>query len=374
MTFAATADAIGEVTDFLRTRISTQAMTNVDIGRPEVAALGDAGPKLNLFLFQVEFDAHLKNVSLDEGQPPPLWLALKYLLTAFDTGKDSDSVDAHKLLGQGLAVLHSLNFARPQVAALLSNPEPLKITFDAADAELLSKLMQGSDEKYRVSAAFQVRPVMIVPDSLPDYAPPVLTVGPPEQPGVFVMAGLGPQLSELVPARFEAGDTIAVRGADVTGAIDQVWIGASAFPVIAATEGEVRARVPLDTALSPGNYPVSVSLMLPIGRPLRSDAVLGTLAPTVTGATLGALTPDSGKLFGDVTITGRRLGGPNDSIFVAFWRDGAVVRLIEAAGAAAQTSVVAHVAIEQALPPGDYRLILKANGAQAAQTPEVHWA
>ena len=373
MTLAASKDAIGEVTAFLRTRISTQAMINVEVGRPEVAALGDVGPKLNLFLFQVEFDPHLKNFPLDEGQVPPLWMVLRYLITAFDSDKESDSVDAHKVLGQGLAALQELNYLKPSVAALLSNPEPLRISFDAADVELLSKVMQGSEEKYRVSAAFQVRPVMIVPASLPSYAPPVLTVGPPEQPGVFVMPGLGPRVDSLTPERFEAGDTLVLRG-DVNNTIDQVWIGSTAFPVVAASDGQVRAIVPLDTGLSPGSYPVSVSRTLPSGRPLSSNAVVGMLAPTITGVSLGALTPDSGNLFGDVTFNGRRLGGPDDTVFVAFYRDGAVVRMVEAVGSVAQTTLIAHVTQGQALPPGDYRLIVKANGAQAAVAAEVNWA
>jgi hypothetical protein len=270
--------------------------------------------------------------------------------------------------------VQELNFIAPSVAALSSNPEPLKITFDAADVETLSKIMQGSDEKYRVSAAFQVRPVMIMPQAAPAYALPVLSVGPPAQPGVFVMPSMGPQLRSVEPERFEAGATLRLRGDDVNGAIDLVWVGPASFPVTGAREGEVRTVIPLDTSLSPGSYPVSVSRPLPSGRALSSNAVTGTLAPTVTGATLGPLTPNAGNLFGDVTFAGRRLGGPDDTIFVAFYRDGAVALMVEAAGSAAQTSLVAHVALEQALPPGDYRLILRVNGAQAAIAPEVHWA
>lgn len=373
MSLAASKDAIGEVTDFLRTRISTQAAINVDVGRPE-AATAAGGPKLNLFLFQVEFDPHLKNYTLDEGQAPPLWMVLRYLLTAFDAGSESDSIAAHRLLGQGVAALQALNFLQPSAAALSSNPEPLKISFDAADVELLSKIMQGSDEKYRLSAAFQVRPVMIVPQATPQYAPPVLTVGPPAHQGAFVMPSMGARLSSVSPERFEAGSALSVRGNGVDSAIDQVWIGEDAFAVIAAREGEVRTLVPLDTALSAGSYPISVSRTLPSGRALHSDAVIGTLAPTLTGATVGALTLSGSNLFGDVTLDGRRVGGPDDSIFVAFYGDGEIQRMIEATGTAAQTSVVAHVPAELALPPGDYRLILRVNGAQAGVAPEVHWA
>jgi hypothetical protein len=50
-------------------------------------------------------------------------------------------------------------------AALQDNPEPLKLSFDETTAELISKIMAGTDERYRLSMAFQVRPVMIVPAS-----------------------------------------------------------------------------------------------------------------------------------------------------------------------------------------------------------------
>lgn len=372
MTLAASKDAIGEVTDLLRTRIIIGSGINVEVGRPDTAA-ANGGPKLNLFLFQVEFDPHLKNYSLDEGQMPPLWLALRYLLTAFDDGKESDSIAAHKLLGQGLAVLQELNFIHPTSAALTSNPEPLKLSFEAADVELLSKIMQGSDEKYRISAAFQVRPVMIMPQSAPAYAPAVKSVGPQEQPGAFVMPGMGPRLQRLSPERFEAGAILTLSGDDVNGNIDQVRVGPAVFPVIAAREGEVKALVPLDTTLSSGSYPVSVSRNLPSGKVLDSNAVIGSLMPSITGVTVGALTPNAGKLFGDVTFNGRRLGGPDDAIFVAFYRDGAIVLMLEATGTAAQTSLVAQVTLPQALAPGDYRLILRVNGAQAPEAPEVHW-
>jgi hypothetical protein len=47
------------------------------------------------------------------------------------------------------------------IVALNDSPDMLKITFEGASTELLSKLMQGGDEKYRCSVAFQVRPVMM---------------------------------------------------------------------------------------------------------------------------------------------------------------------------------------------------------------------
>ena len=56
--------------------------------------------------------------------------------------------------------------------ALENNPEPLKLSFEESGADLLSKIMQGGDERYRLSTAFQMRPVMIVPGSEPRAALP----------------------------------------------------------------------------------------------------------------------------------------------------------------------------------------------------------
>src|SRR5262249_41609333 len=174
MSLADSGMAIGAVTRLLQDHLLRRSFV-VSIGKPEDAADTDtAAPKLNLFLYETTFDAQLRNVQLRDGEPPPLWLVLKYLLTAFDGDKGSDTPGAHDLLGRGMAALHELNFLRldPSVdsnvrLALENNPEPLKLTFDETNHDLLAKIMQGTDERYRLSVAFQLRPVMIVPASLP---------------------------------------------------------------------------------------------------------------------------------------------------------------------------------------------------------------
>src|SRR5678816_1687397 len=102
MAAADTSRAIGAVTRLLRDHLIRRGI-EVSVGKPEAAAQ-DATPdaKLNLFLYEVGFDPFLRNVELRPADPPPLWLILKYLLTAFDAGEDSDSADAHELLGRGI--------------------------------------------------------------------------------------------------------------------------------------------------------------------------------------------------------------------------------------------------------------------------------
>ena len=79
-------EAIGAVSDLLSARLS-HALANIPVplGRPDAG--GAQGRALNLFLYRVGFDPHLRNEPLDRGQPPPLWLVLHYLLTAFDTAR-----------------------------------------------------------------------------------------------------------------------------------------------------------------------------------------------------------------------------------------------------------------------------------------------
>jgi hypothetical protein len=373
---ADTRAAIGAVGELLRSQLTARtAAAAVDVGRPEASVLA-AGPKFNLFLYQVEIDAHLRQHPLDQGQLPPLWLVLHYLLMAVDDTRESDSTDSHSLLGEGMLALQELNFLRPPATsvALTDNPEPLKITFDQGDAELLSKVMQGTDERYRVSIPFQIRPVMIAPGEPPSYALPVLTVGPADDEGVTVIPSIGACLTSIEPESFEAGDELSFTGIGLSSALSLICFGDTCIPVTAAPAGELRAVVPVDTTLSAGSYAITAARETPGGRRITSNAVLGHLLPTVMGAVHGPLTDDgTGNFFGVLTINGIRLGGPDDSIFVAFYADGEIVRLLEPTGTANQIALNVNVDIDDALPPRDYRIVLRVNGVQAPHAPDVDW-
>lgn len=373
MPLASTHEAIGAVSEAVRFQLETRSELLVTVNRPELAVTNDATPKLNLFLYQIDFDPHLKNHTLDEGKPAPLWLVLRYIVTAYDAGKDSDTIEAHRLLARGLASLQQINFLTPTVPALADNPEPLKLTFDNSDVELLSKVMQGNDEKYRISVAFQVRPVLIAPDVPPSYAPLVQTVGPPGAEGVVVLPSMGPILKEITPSLFEGGATLEFSGDGINGSLESVFIGTMELPVIAAREGSVQVLVPEVPGISAGYHPACVAQRLPSGRQQTSNPLLVSLQPKLTGAVHGVLTANGTSFFGDVTLNGERLGGPDDSIFVAFYQEGIVVLNLEVSGTATQTSLNAEVTSTIALPPGTYYLILRVNGIQATLTPPVVW-
>jgi hypothetical protein len=395
MPLAQSNQALGAVTRWLGNRLTAWVTgANITVGRPEQASTSGNNPKLNLFLYETSFDGSLRNVPLDDGQPPPLWLVLRYLLTAFDTSGNSDTPDAHELLGRGIGALQELAYLPISNApadiqqALHKNPEPLKISFDEVTADLLSKLMQGSDEKYRLSVGFQVRPVMIAPPEPPNYALLVgvdYTTVPPTVIGqdgrkLDVLPSLGIELDDIAPAQFEVNATIALTGHDLNLSGVEVFLGPAALAITPPAASDqlncvVDGPIAGGTVLSAGSHPLFIRQTLPSGRFRSSNMLVGHLLPTLTTATpSGLLNVGGGRVRGDLQLTGRLLGTSSDDVLVAFYRNGTVERMFDAVVAtASQTQLDLTVTAPQALPSGNYRIILRVNGQQARNSPEVTW-
>ncbi|MEW5787790.1 MAG: DUF4255 domain-containing protein [Pseudomonadota bacterium] len=395
MALADSGRAIGAVTRLLQTHLIRRAF-GVSVGPPNTAA-GDssAANKLNLFLYQTDFDASLRNVGLLDDQPAPLWLSLHFLITAFDDENLSDSPAAHELLGRGLAALHELNYLRLDAglaadvrAALENNPEPLKITFEETPADLLSKLMQGSEEHYRLSVSFQVRPIMIAPEVPPSVSLLVgvdYTQAPPEiigleGVGLAVLAGLGPKLDSLEPLAFEPAAPFVLNGEDLHASGLECLLGNVTLEITGqrpdrlevladgsfsppATEGPIAAG----STLSAGEHPLLVRQLMPNNRYRSSNLLTARLLPVLESANLAA---------GTLTLGGLLLGTVDDDILVAFYRDGATVRVFDTAVPGPTQKQLTLAGVVAQAPPGpftagDYRVVLLVNGQQARMSPTV---
>jgi hypothetical protein len=200
-------------------------------------------------------------------------------------------------------------------------------------------------------------------------------VGPPGNEGVDVIPSLGPTLTGVEPALFAAGDTITVSGIALTSAVQELIVGDQSYDITAAPAGQVQTQIPANTLLSPGSHVIIAVSLSASGRRIHSNAIVGSLMPVLATATPGVLVDDGGdNFFGPLTLTGERLGGADDDIFVAFYRDGEIALMLEATGIATQVSLTVTVTIDQALPPGAYFIILRANGTQAAVMPQVNWS
>ena len=252
MSIADSKNAISAVTRFLVDGLQRFGNQHVDVGPPKNTA-GASGARLNLFLYRVGVDPQLHGVPLEEGQYPTLWLVLHYLLTAFDE-QDSDSLKAQQLLGQALANLQSLNFlnAAPEDRALVNNPEPLRISLTEVSADTLAHLMQG--DAFRLSATFEVRPVMIV--SEPRALSPRRPDNDPEP--LRSTQSIGAQLRQLLPAAFEAGQRLILEGSDLD-ATELVLLGPLQLAVQHAEPHQIQIDLPANPPLSAGAYPVSVA-------------------------------------------------------------------------------------------------------------------
>lgn len=401
MARADTGKAIGKVTKLLQDSLSKIYPTTA--GRPEPS--NGSGHRLNIFLYEALFDSSLKNTPLDEGQPAPIWLVLKYLLTAFDDNGESDTAQAHEYLGEGVRALQELNFLFPNastIAFLGDNPEPLKISFDETPSDLLSKIMQGSDEKYRFSIGFQVRPVMIAMGEPPSYnllvgvdytKSPLVTIG---EKGVKipVIPSMGPTITSISPSKFEVGSTLTIFGSDLNLFGLSVMLGSAELAVTAQRQDRlecfVDGAIKGGGAISAGSHPVSVVQILPTGRRRSSNLLVGNLLPDLSSAevvagsfTLAAPPPATPKVFGNIDLTGRLLATKTDDILVALYKDGHTVRLLDeefdftvAQPPPPPVPPLSRIRLKMknrdAVTPGKYRIILRINGQQAKNSPEVN--
>lgn len=378
--------AIGAVTRLLQDQLIRRGF-DVAIGKPEEAAKNNSNQKLNLYLFETRFDPQLRNQALGDGQVPPLWLVLKYLLTAFDVDENSDSAAAHDLLGRGIAALQEIAVLRLDALvpldvrkALENNPEPLKLSFDDAPVDLVAKTMQGSDERYRLSVAFQVRPVLIVPATLPrgsllvgvDYSSAPQTVIGRDGVQIEVSASMGATLLRVEPPRVEIGASFTLFGDDLQGSEQEVLLGD--VPLLVLERAPDRLKVlaqaangaPLENGsrLSAGELPLIVRRRLLNQRFRSSNLLAATLLPTLASANW---------VGNNLHLQGLLLGTASDDVLVLLYRedDGATVRLFDTVVTSADQHSLTIAAAKTGVPAGSYRVILQVNNQQALGSPAV---
>ena len=396
MALADTSSAIGAVSALLKARIDAISAISTSIGRPSDTA--STNPHLNLFLYEINFDPHLKNTPLNEGEKAPLWLVLKYLLTAFETATDSDSEKAHEHLGAAIRAVQTDDLLKlnptvptPILKALDPNPSTLHVTFDEAPSDLLAKLMQGPDDKLRLSVCFQVRPVMIASAAPGDFS---LLVGvdytnPPAlaQPyvGIDVIPSMGARIEEISPTGFEVNDEVTIRGTDLHLANLSVMLGPVELPVTMQQPDQLMFKIDpaiiAASAISAGSHPVTVIQTLTgTGKKRVSNAVIGNLVPTLTGATVSGLTVhpvDPAKRFATIQLSGLLLGSDADDTILALYREGRVYKmydvLVPPTGPPPPRQTVRRriMVADDAVEVGEYLVILRVNSQQAPQSPQV---
>jgi hypothetical protein len=189
----------------------------------------DDNDGVNLFLYRVAEDPHLKNAnwpgdkSHDAMRRPALSLNLYYLLTGYakkQNGAGHDDVTAHQLLGNAMAILHEypvlndIHDADFDADVTTQFPQELRDSFQKIQITMLpnsmeefSKIWTGLNKASRLSVIYEVSLVQIAP-ILPSSA-----VGPATQKISLDVSTLGPPaLASMQPAVGPVGVPVVLKG------------------------------------------------------------------------------------------------------------------------------------------------------------------
>jgi hypothetical protein len=195
-----------------------------------------------------------------------------------------------------------------------------------------------------------------------------------------VLPSLGIGLDDVTPPQFEVNSTLSLTGNDLNSSGVQIFLGTAPLtitPPVASGElkCQVNGAIAGGAVISAGSYPLFVRQTLPSGRFRSSNLLVGNLLPTLNAAVPGGLVNNGGQVSGNLQLTGLLLGGANDDVLIAFYRNGAVERMFDVVVTNAnQTQLDLTVTAAQAMPSAKYRIILRVNGQQARNSPEINWS
>jgi hypothetical protein len=294
-----TATALAAVTAVLRDLLLNGIIDadNGDVGPVTVSAVppdkvpttGDAGSRLNLFLYQVTPNQGWRNVGLparsaagERVAAPPLALDLHYLLSAYG----SADFHAELLLGYAMQVLHETPvltrdairvafttlldagtgmpefLAKLGESGLAEQVEQIKITPVALGMDEMSKLWSATQSNFRTSACYHVSTVLIDSRARAREAYPV------RERRLNVTAAKNPVVDAVAPQALEAGGSLVLTGRSLSADFVQVVFGDVVAEPSTVTVTDTRITVsPIPPTLRAGVQTVRVAHALIFGTP-----------------------------------------------------------------------------------------------------------
>lgn len=213
--------AIGMVSESLRNLLLGEMQLHppveVTILAPDESA---SNRRINLFLYQVQENAALKNLDwqVKPGHattlmPPPLSLNLFYLLTPYaPNDPQTGNATAHAILGEAMRVFYEHPVVPQEYLedGLLEAREQLRIVQNTLDMEELARVWSTFTQPLRLSVLYQVSVVQL--DALPARERPmpqrVRRIGVPGVEAPFRT----PVVETMTPMSGAAGTTVTFRG------------------------------------------------------------------------------------------------------------------------------------------------------------------
>lgn len=384
MGYGDTHQAIAAITAVIHQKLAEHF--KVQVGAPR------QNPKeeVYLFLYETLIDGHMRNYSYDtdpkfnryllsEEKPPLVWIVLKYLLIAYDE-KDPLASDYQSYTDMGLAirVLNDNPFVdipNPNwiKKALTPNLERLKITFDPASHDILSKILGDITGGYQFCLSFQVRPVMIAAVKAP---PSPYRVGVDsdnnirEDEGIFISTNLE-KVSEL---NFDNGDKILnIKGIDVCETTDPPEEKESRYLLdelsgfLGTRDLELRkssdAKLDIVVKLIKDNKSrfsanAHILKILHKDKPIYSKLI--NLVPFISNIR---------KRGSDLEFFGSLLGTVKDLVFIEFYQNNKCLFIIDEFEPSdfneKQVKLTINLSKIQNLIPEDYKVILQVNNQKS---------
>jgi hypothetical protein len=308
-------EAINDVTRALGQLVESQIKRQVSAAVVTLLPPGDTLPEqtgVNLYLYRVAESPHTRNDSWrgDRTHPPtdrpPLGLRLQYLLTPL--GKTSDATAAtgdvaHTMLGVAMLTLHEhpilndthiVGFDADTVLSshLRDSYEQIKVTLSSVSVEDLSKIWATINKPYRLSVAYEVSLVELVPAAKPTAGGGIVTsvgleVTTFDPPQISALRPPGGPLSQLVGG-VVTPNTLILDGAKLGGLHQSPLVRVGGQPVeitgsSAAPFTQLTVTLPASLDAGP-EADVRVTLNGKTGQPATFvvDPWLSTIAPVRT--------------------------------------------------------------------------------------------
>ncbi|GAA0316902.1 DUF4255 domain-containing protein [Streptomyces polychromogenes] len=336
--------------------------------------------QVNLFLYQTEIAPALRNdpppgLAPGESGEPALPLVLRYLLTPF--APDGDDLLAHRLLGGALQALHTRPvLTRAELAQtapysdVARQADSIRVTWHPVEEKDIYSLWSVFQTPYRLTAAFEVRAVLIGSRRPPRTPLPVLRRGTDGR-GPHTSAAVRSTTPRVDTVRYPAGraaartgETVELHGANLAGVgavrLTHVNTGAIAdLPVPAAPAHPGSLALTL-----PGSLPAGVCAVTLLAGAPRAELPVGpwylALAPRITGPLPATVTRDaSGNA--EFALTAVPPFAPGQQVLLLLGE--------HAYRARTATGPAAVFALPQA-PPGAHRVRLRVDGVDSLLVPD----
>lgn len=298
----------------------------VTLQPPDVARKGISKAQLNVFLYQVVFNAAWRNMDMPartrpgETAQPALALNLHYLLTAWGRGDtDSDAI-SHRVLAAAMSTLHDkavldgndIRSALPD-NDLADQIERVRFTPLPQSVDDISKLWTAFQTNYRVSSAYEATVVLIDSQAPSRASLPVLKRGKQDRGVIDVPSTVATLSSLALPHQQSSarlGDDLVLGGTQLTAVNAVVRFNSlrldapvDVVPVAGDVAGTLRVHLAdatqdadAPTRWVPGIYTLALLVQSPDLPALMSNEMPIALAPVITVSPLSAPV-------GDISLT-----------------------------------------------------------------------